>query len=179
MKRLLLPITLLTVGLCLGLLSARYLMDTAQVSVAITGSAWREIQVGGDALSDTYATAHFLRRGEVPPPRATRIFVRDSDEDGNSLRGDCVVQIEGNVPAARWWFVAADNDSQRRTLDAAQTVRDTAGSFSMSIATTPVPGNWLVPPSSGGYVLQLVLIGTDDTPGTTALPLPTVKRLWC
>jgi hypothetical protein len=49
----------------------------------------------------------------------------------------------------------------------------------VSLSVSPVPGNWLVPPSSGAYELQLVLLGlTDDVAGATPL-LPHVKRLWC
>jgi hypothetical protein len=179
MQRVLFPALLLCAGLALGLLSARYLIGAESVAKPIAASGWRELSLPEDGLAATYVAAHFLQRGSVPPPRGVRLFTRTVDDDGNSLRGDCVVKLEGAVPPARWWFVAAQSGDARRMLDAGQAVREANGEVGISISTLPTPGNWLIPAGGGAYELQLVLISPTDVADAAAPPLPGVKRLWC
>jgi hypothetical protein len=176
MNRTVAPLVLLVSGVVLGLLSARYMMENASVAIPIANSKWTEIRVGGEDLQSSYLAGHFLRRGQVPPPKATRFYVRNVDDDGNSLRGDCVVTVEGQMPTARWWFVSAASSGGRKTLDAAQVIREASGDFAISLSVSPVAGNWLVPADGGNYDLQLVLLGVED--GAQPV-LPSVKRLWC
>lgn len=173
------PTVLLAAAVGLGLLSAQYMMDNATGAPRASTEKWVEIRTDQDSLASTYLTGHFLRRGQVPPPKGSRMFVRRSDDDGNSLRGDCVVAVTGKFPASRSWFMAAASGAERTTLDAAQTVTETSGETALSISTTPVPGNWLIPPGGGSYELQFLLLGADDIATGTALSLPRVKRLWC
>jgi hypothetical protein len=177
MKRAIFPLIMLTVGAALGLLSAQYMMENASVATPVANNAgWNEIHQGSGDLKSTYLAGHFLRRGQVPPPKGTHFYVRSEDDDGNTLRGDCLVTMEGRLPIARWWFVSATSGSARTSLDAAQSIRETTGETSISLSTSPVPGNWLIPPSGGSYELQLVMVGIDDD---TSVTLPRVKRLWC
>jgi hypothetical protein len=170
------PLSLLIAGTALGLLSAQYLMENANVAVPVANSAWKEIQLSSESLQSSYLAGHFLRRGQVPPLKGSRFFVRSVDDEGNSLRGDCVVTLEGRVPPARWWFVGASSASGRATLDAAQVIRESSGEVAVSVSLTPVAGNWIIPADGNSYELQLVLLGIDDT---AIVSLPTVKRLWC
>jgi hypothetical protein len=170
---------MLGAGLAIGLLSAQYVMDRASRAQPAGASQWNEVQTVEDSLSSTYLIGHFLGQGQVPPPRGSRMFVRRVDDDGNSLRGDCVVSIEGKFANARWWFVSAATAKDRTSLDAAQTVREISGETSISVSTAPVPGNWLIPPSTNSYELHLLLLGSDDTAGNATVALPRVKRLWC
>jgi hypothetical protein len=177
MMRAVYPLVMLALGLVLGTLSAQHMMETASGATPIAKTGWNEIRIAKDRWQSIYLVGHFLRRGQVPPPKGTRFFVRSFDDDGNSLRGDCLVTVEGKIPESRWWFVSAASGSARATLDAAQAIRETTGDTNISLSVSPVPGNWLVPPASGSYELQLVLLGVDDT--TEAPALPRVKRLWC
>jgi hypothetical protein len=176
MLRVILNLCVLAAGLAFGLLSARFMMDTVSTGANADTGKWTEINLAGDSLNSTYLAGHFLRRGQVPPPNGVRFFVRDSDDDGNRLRGDCVTLMEGEIPSSRWWFVSADDGAARNGLDAGQVVREGDGQINISISTAPVPGNWLVPPSAGRFQVQLVLQGVlAEQP----LKLPGVKRLWC
>lgn len=170
---------MLFAGLTFGLLSARYMMENFSMAAPIAGGQWLEIKPDGDSLDSPYLSGHFLRRGEVPPLKGSRFFVRQLDDEGNILRGDCVVALEGKMPDARWWFVSADAKGKRTALDAGEAVREASGNYTVSISDSPVPGNWLVPPTTGAYALTLVLLDVaSDASGPTP-PLPTVKRLWC
>jgi hypothetical protein len=137
------------------------MMENVSVTAPVAGGKWMEIKPDGDDLNSLYLSGHFLRRGQVPPLKGSRFFVRQLDDDGNSLRGDCVVAFEGKLPEARWWFVSADAKGARTALDAGEAVREASGEYTISISDNPVPGNWLVPPT------------------TDKLALPAVKRLWC
>lgn len=170
---------MLVAGLSLGLLSARYLMENASVAAPAAGGRWLEVKPEGDDLNAIYLAGHFLRRGEVPPLKGSKFFVRQADDEGNSLRGDCVVTFEGKIPDARWWFVSADANGIRTALDAGEAVREATGDYTISISDNPVPGNWLVPPTTGSYSLSLVLLDAVTPPSTEQLALPAVKRLWC
>jgi hypothetical protein len=177
-KNLFIPLMLLA-GLGFGLLSARYMMENASVASPIAGGHWMEIRTEGTDINALYLTGHFLRRGEVPPLKGSRFFVRHVDDDGNTLRGDCVVNIDGKIPEARWWFVSADAGGNRTALDAGEAVREATGDYSISISENPVPGNWLVPPTVGSYAITLVLLDAAPDIAADKLELPVVKRLWC
>ena len=179
MKRFAIPLVMLAFGLGFGLLSARYMMENASGAVPVSDSGWKEIRSDGQDVSSTYLAGHFLTRGQLPPPKGTRFYVRSEDDDGNSLRGDCLVTIEGVIPGARWWFVSAASGDGRRAIDVSQVVREASGETSLSLSTYPVPGNWMVPPGAGGYELQLVLLGMGEDAGGIPPALPRVKRLWC
>ncbi len=179
MMRAVFPVILLGLGLVLGLLSAQYMMETASGATPVAQSGWNEIRIEKGRWQSIYLVGHFLRRGQVPPPRGTRFFARSLDDDGNSLRGDCQVSVEGKLPDSRWWFVSAASGTGRTTLDAGQAVRETTGETNIALSVSPVSGNWLVPPGSGAYELQLVLLGVSDERDAAAPALPRVKRLWC
>lgn len=179
MQRFLISSLMLLAGLSFGLLSARYMMENVSMASPVAGGKWMEVKPDGDDFNAVYLSGHFLRRGQVPPLKGSRFFVRQLDDDGNTLRGDCVVTFEGKMPDARWWFVSADASDKRTALDAGEAVREASGNYTISISDNPVPGNWLIPPTTGTYALTLVLLDVvAETNGTTT-SLPTVKRLWC
>ena len=129
---------MLLAGLGFGLLSARYMMENMSMAVPVGSGKWTEIKPDSDDLNGLYLSGHFLRRGEVPPLKGSRFFVRQVDDEGNTLRGDCVVAIEGKTPDARWWFVSADARGTRKALDAGEVVREASGNFTISISDNPV-----------------------------------------
>jgi hypothetical protein len=179
MKRSMMPLAMLAAGLGLGLLSGNYMLQITNTATPVGSSGWNELRIDGDDLRSTYMTGHFLVQGQVPPPKGARFLTRSVDDDGQSLRGDCVVSVEGKIPAGRWWFVGAESGRLRNTIDASQAVRETSGDVSIAVSTSPTPGNWLVPPNGGSYELQLVLLGVDNTEPLAAGLLPRVRRLWC
>lgn len=179
MRKLLITCLMLLAGLGFGLLSARYMMENMSMAVPVGSGNWTEIKPDSDDLNGLYLSGHFLRRGEVPPLKGSRFFVRQVDDEGNTLRGDCVVAIEGKTPDARWWFVSADAGGTRKALDAGEVVREASGNFTISISDNPVPGNWLVPPTTGAYSISLVWLDTATDGTAASMAMPAVKRLWC
>jgi hypothetical protein len=179
MKQAQTALILLAIGAGVGTFSARHYMDGVNVASPVAGTSWQEIRVRGESLDATYRAGHFMRQGQVPPPKGTRFYVRSVDDEGNTLRGDCLVSIEGRMPEARWWLVSAATNDARQSLDVAQAVREPSGETVLAVSSAPATGNWLTPPGTGAYELQLVLLGIDEADNGANPQLPKVRRLWC
>jgi hypothetical protein len=169
-------------GLAIGLGSAVMRLSEAG-SVAVPGNtAWVELDPASGNEMLPYALGLYLGAGQVPPSFTVRQFKRIRDEEGNALRGDCAYVLEGKVPPARWWTLAA-TDAQGRVVNpqsvivAGQAFRDAEGAMRVSFAPWPIAGNW-VRVDSGTYGLMLALHDVqddDDKPVT----LPVVRKGRC
>ena len=178
MRKFTIIVALLFSGVTLGWLSARFMMQNAAGAAGSDLAGWTEIRLTGDDLRPTYEAGYYLWRGKVLPPSNVRLFRRVTDDEGNTLRGDCAVQLEGKIPDARWWVVNLDGSGVSGAISAGTAIREMSGDAAITVSQSPVPGNWIKPGSSTAYALQLVLqdltIAPDQTP-----TLPSVKRLWC
>ena len=169
---------LLTAGVSLGWLSARFMMQNAAGAGSTTDGGWAEITLTNDNLRSTYESGYYLWQGKVPPPHHVRLFRRAKDDEGNTLRGDCAIQIEGTIPEARWWVVNTDGASPSGSVSAGTAIREANGDVAITVSQSPVPGNWIKPGAASSYTLQLVLQNASAPTGQK-LVLPAVKRLWC
>ncbi len=166
-------------GLVLGLVSAQTMMQrAADAQGGIVGN-WHSVHIDADSSTGFYAASSFLRKGQLPPPRGARFYTRNLDDDGNALRGGCVVSIEGKMPEVRWWSLKMQTTSGTASLDAGEALRESDGSLLVSISRAPSSGNWLKAPSDGAYDLSLVIFDPIQPSKEAAPPLPVVKRLWC
>jgi hypothetical protein len=169
-------------GIAIGLGSAAVRLSDAG-SIAVPGNnAWAELDPasGNDVLP--YSIGRYLGSGQVPPSVTIRQFKRTRDEEGNALRGDCAYVLEGKVPPARWWTLAATDEEGRVVGDqsvivAGQAFRDAEGMMRVSFAPWPVSGNW-VHVGSGTYSLMLSLHDGQDE-DETPLTLPVVRKGRC
>jgi hypothetical protein len=169
-------------GIVIGIGSAAMRLSGAG-SIPVTGNnAWQELDPasGNDLLP--YSIGRYLASGQVPPSFSIRQFTRTRDEEGNALRGDCAYVLEGKVPAARWWTLAATDEdgrvvSPKSVVVAGQAFRDAEGTMRVSFAPWPVSGNW-VHVTSGTYAMMLSLHdGQDDD--EKSLTLPVVRKGRC
>ena len=179
MTRSFLPLVMLIVGALLGVLSAGRMLDGQAQPIPGEPNGWREWRGGEDSLRNTYSIGHYLSKGQIPPPKGVRYFVRNTDDEGQTLRGSCAISIEGKFPLSRWWFAAAVSGDERTTLDAGQAVRQADGTTVIAIASAPAQGNWLAPPNDATYELQFVLLGVDESAVPTPGGLPRVRKLGC
>ncbi len=183
MNKMFLAMVSILAGLAAGLISAQVMMDRAVMSPADgaqgVAANWHRVAIVSDTGSAFYAAGNFLRKGQLPPPRSARFYTRNMDDEGHSLRGGCVVAIEGKLPDVRWWSIKVEAAGATSSIDAGGAIREADGTLLVSIASAPVPGNWLKAPDDGAYDLDLVFFD-PVLPSRTAPPaLPTVKRLWC
>jgi hypothetical protein len=135
-------------------------------SVGLSGNSdpanWQRWNLAEDSLSLPYALGHFLTAGQVPPTNASKQYVRRTDNTGKGLNASCTAVVAGVIPATRWWTLAATANngtttSKRGVLNAGQAVVDANGQLHVRIGREPMPGNWLVPPSNGAFMLVLTL----------------------
>ena len=169
---------ILCAGLFVGWFSARVMLDRAAGNPSTATAGWREVKFADDGLWSTYQTGHYLWHGKLPPPQHARLFRRETDDEGNALRADCSTVIEGKAPEARWWMVSADNGNETHSLSAGTIIRESDGSFSLTLGANAAPGNWLQIKGSRAYVIYLTLDDMKDEASKT-LALPRVRRLWC
>jgi hypothetical protein len=109
------------------------------------------------------------------PPKSVLYFVRNVDDDGNSLRSDCIVTVEGPAIPARWWALSS-GDQRGAVLSAGEAVLDSKGQLKATISRHPSPGNWIVPPDSSSYTLSYIL---SEPSKAAEIDLPHVKRIGC
>jgi hypothetical protein len=179
MKKTISAIIAIVAGLVLGLVSAQTMMQRAADTQEGSVGNWHSVRIATDTSSGFYAASSFLRRGQLPPPRGARFYTRNLDDDGNALRGGCVVSLDGKMPDVRWWSVKIETASGIAALDAGDTLREADGTLIISISRAPSAGNWLKAPDDGIYALNLVMFDPAQSPKVASPTLPAVKRLWC
>jgi hypothetical protein len=165
-------------GLFSGWFSARVMLDRAASNPTQDQAGWREVKLDGEGLWSTYQSGHYLWRGKLPPPQHARLFRRETDDDGQTLRSDCSVLVEGVVPKARWWMISADNGNEAHSLSAGTVIREPNGTFSVTLGANAAQGNWLKLSGSRAYSIYLTLDDAREE-DMKAMELPQVRRLWC
>ncbi len=171
----------LLIGGIAGVVSATVALNSIGLSDARL-SSWRSWSLEDDSLARPYALGHFLAQGQLPPSNASQQFVRMVDDTGRGLGGTCVIVIKGTLPAARWWTIAATSvngsiANPRSVLSAAHAMREANGQLIVHISRDPSPGNWLMPPGNGAYVISLTL--HDPVADVDGKQLPSVVQEGC
>lgn len=166
-------------GLALGFGSAVQSLDGWGKRPVVDNFGWKEWRLAATDRMQPYALGHFLAAGSVPTPVSTHYFVRDVDDDGNILRGDCIYDMDGPGISARWWSLSiqtSQTPSPHSILSAGKTVLDGNLQLRATIALRPMPGNWLQPPNSGPFSLKYVVSEPDKG---ELLTLPRMKKGRC
>ncbi len=179
MGRFAFPAIALLAGVLLGVVSAMNALGSVGLKPVAPTSKWSEWQLNGASTTLVYSLGHFLGDGQLPPPKSARYFVRSLDEDGNSLRVDCIYVVEGKVTPARWWTMSvapAATAAPRSELSAGEAVLSQDGNLKVTISARPAPGNWIVPAGSGSLALHFIVnepvLGQD-------VVLPTITKSGC
>ncbi len=146
-------------------------------------------QVGGSD-TDPYSLAILARTGEVPLGDGEGLaFTADTDDDGQSLRGDCAYEVTGQTPTARLWTLTAYDDAghlmanpaRRSGFHSREIVRAADGAFAIVVSSEVRPGNWLPIANVEHFRLVFRLYDTPLTTGarTVDLTMPHVVRTAC
>src|SRR5207248_9408925 len=123
-------------------------------AVPTSAGAWKIWRDEGEEAGGPYGTAHYLLSGRLPPALSqTRIYETERDDDDNLLDGSCEYTMSGPAQGAHWWEVSIvdpagpANPSEMRVsaVSSAQIVSGSDGSFTVTIAREPRPGNWMSP----------------------------------
>jgi hypothetical protein len=171
----------LIVGVAGGYATATNNLNTAGQRTVPGSALWQELDPTEEPGMLPYSTGRFLADRQLPPPVSLHQYFRSHDEDGNRLRGDCAYVLEGIVPPARWWTIAATDGSWRTLAESSvavsgQTFLNKDGSMRLTLSPFPVSGNWLKVPNE---TYQLVIALHDVADETENLILPTIRKGRC
>ncbi len=173
--------TLLVLGVVVGYVSAQQSLGRAGLAPVADEPQWQQAVASPKDPYVIYAIGHFISDGFLPPPTSAQVYVRKTDDDGNSLRSDCAYSLVGAVPQARWWAVKIGTVAPNvKMLSARDAILSSTDQLQIGIAKHQTPGNWLAMPQTSPIELSLVL----NEPYALAknakrLPLPALKKIEC
>jgi hypothetical protein len=178
-------------GIALGL-AATYVVTAREFPFgAARSGSWTAWPRSGAMDVDPYARAIVARKADVPLGNGEGIvFVAHADADDRPLDGRCDYSLEGAMPAARLWTLAAytpkgriaDVNDGHRELTSANVLRSSDGEARIVAAPFARAGNWLAVPHARPFALALTLYDAAASPTQTSLeglPLPTIRRGAC
>jgi hypothetical protein len=173
-------------------LGATWLTLTRGVAFgSLTIGAWTAWPKTGSVDIDPYARANIVRTGELPTGMGDGVaFYAHTDDAGNNFDGRCTFVVSGMTPAARYWTLAlydpegrlVANTVDRHSFTSDEIVRNSDGSFAVTVAPLARPGNWL---PTGGIEQFVLVLRLYDTPIGVATgtgksgPMPSIVRKGC
>jgi hypothetical protein len=158
---------------------------------AITIGAWKAWPKTGTSDVDPYARAAIARNGELPIGSGDGVaFFASHDDKANPLDGRCDVVLKGTTPQARFWTLTLydregrliANSIDRYGFTSQEIVRQSDGTFEITVAPRARPGNWLPTGGAEHYVLVLRLYDTPvgvATRSSREAPMPSIARVNC
>lgn len=190
MKAILALVTVVALGVALGIASAWQAVESARPFDTIRIGVWEARPTAGTEEADPYSRAWLARTGELPLGSGEGLqLVAVHDENGATLQGNCTIRLAGRTPPARLWTVAiegAEGDTlpgrpNSRALGSDSILRSQDGTFTIHLAPEPRPGNWLSSQHSGPIRLVIRLYDTTarTVTGVTTFAMPEVNSDGC
>lgn len=145
---------------------------------------WRATPDIGGLDADPYLHGRIARTGEAPLASGDGLtFTALADDDGRPLDAACDYHLEGELPQARLWTLAAfdlegrrlPNPLGRYATSSEETVRIAGRPVAIELSREARAGDWLPLGGAGGVVLRLSLY---DTVLGTALARSTPAALF-
>ena len=162
-----------------GLGSSWYMIERGNGLTTHAAGPWIAWVAAGRADADPYTRAHFMRRGMLPVSSALALTLEAVvDNDGQRLHSSCEYLIEGDEPPGRFWSLSVFDDqgrlipnpAERYSYNSATLLRTPGGRFSIALARSARPGNWL--PTGGAGRISLVLTVEEQRDGGTPANAP-------
>lgn len=175
-----------------GLGSSWYMIERGSALTTRTQGPWVTWTAAGRADADPYTRAHFARRGVLPMSSTIALsYEARRDSEGRPLNAGCDYAVEGDDLPAAWWSLAVydeagrliANPAERYAYNSATVMRNPGGRFSITLARSVRPGNWLPTGPAGRFMLVLnleephVSVAAPEDAGSALLPQ--IKRTAC
>jgi hypothetical protein len=179
---------ILTIALGGGAWLTWYAIHGSDQFGKVTISGWTSYPQAGTPEADPYAKAQLARDGSLSLGAAEGVvFFANKASDGSLLSGDCSYSVSGNSPSARVWTMYAVGKDQipvtiadkswPTSLHSQSILYEPSGGFSISIAASARPDNWLAVPAKGNFLLAFTLydspVATNKGLVDTAFPIVT------
>ncbi|WP_394690032.1 DUF1214 domain-containing protein [Hoeflea sp.] len=174
-----------------GVWSASRVLKAVSGFGAISLGPWVGYPELQTADADPFAKAHRAGDGRILLGRAEGlVFTAREDQDGEMLSGRCAYEISGQTPPARFWTLRLTDDNDAplpaapmfpATLTSWTTLRNSDGTFRITLSATPAPGNWIRLDADTGvaFVLTLIDTPTAGSAGLIDLDMPTIRQIGC
>ena len=158
---------------------------------AVTLGAWTAWPRTGTIGIDPYARAAIARSGELPIGVGDGVaFYARADDKGKAFDGRCDVEIAGITPTARFWTLTLydpegkliANSINRHGFTSQEIIRQSDGSFSITVGPRARYGNWLPTGGVEHYILVMRLYDTPVGVATRAgreAPMPAITAKDC
>ena len=174
-----------------GLGATYFALSRGAAFGALRIGAWTAWPKTGTADADPYARATIARSGVLPTGLGDGVtFIATGDDDGKPFDGRCDVVLSGITPTARYWTLSlyspsgelVANSVNRFGFTSQEIVRNSDGTFEITVAPRASAGNWL--PTGGIERYQLLLRLYDSAVGVSTragkeVPMPTIKTVAC
>ncbi|MBC2884728.1 DUF1214 domain-containing protein [Ochrobactrum sp. CM-21-5] len=186
LKSVLKIVVVLVLALGGGIWSVDLVLDRFGGFGELKVGVWSAYPAAGTTDADPYSKARAARKAYLALGAAEGLsFYARHDSNGRELRRNCIYQLDGLTPPARFWTLyAAAPDlepiPQREELQTALHSRsllyDDDGSISITIGPDASPKNWLPVQGSGNFVLVMTLYNTPaaSSSGLSDLVMPRI-----
>ncbi|MBX9746276.1 MAG: DUF1214 domain-containing protein [Hyphomonadaceae bacterium] len=178
------------VGLLVGAASAWAALEIGRSSFGEEYGAWRHSRATGSVAAGPYTRAIIARDGLLAlSAREALYFTLSEDDQGDPLNENCVYELAGRAPNARWWSVTlyaedsflAQNEDHAASIDASSISLTGDGRWRARIAT--IRGDavyWLSSRNARrDFSLTLRIYNPHRDYRPSAETLPTLTRLSC
>lgn len=173
-----------------GMLSANYVAQGNAGLFIQSQDQWKWWPNAGSATTDPYTRYYFQSQNRLPLSKFETLELEARfDEAGRELSADCIYEMRGVIPRARWWTVAAyDRENPKQpgdgnsSLSAHDVLLNDDGQVVVQIAREPRPGNWISLRGNDAFSLLLRLYGPVYGLANRASieeGLPAIKRVVC
>lgn len=180
-------LSILVVGVALGLGALRVLTDRAINESGVKNGPWITNAAYGDKDAPLLLKIGVARRGLLALAKEETIyFTAREDSEGRPLRGECFYYVAGEVPQARWWsftMYAGDDflvDNPPDIYSIVPYPNQTDVEFIVGLTPPPDNTQWL--PSARGQISITVRMYSPEPSVYEALattPLPFISRGDC
>jgi hypothetical protein len=179
------------IGLAAGLWTAESVLSANQGLESTRIGAWTAAVKAGTPEADPYTRATIERSGEIAlAPGEGLQLIAPVDDSGAALNPRCSYTVGRRVPAARYWTIGVvdqrgfpiNNPAGRTVFRSSEIMRDGEGGFSIAVAPSAQPGNWLPIGADQAFYLVLRLYDSPFSATAAAIDkdaLPHVVREGC
>jgi hypothetical protein len=177
-------------GIVLGAASAWAALEIGRSNFGERYGEWTHSRAAGSTAAGPYTRAIIAKEGLLAlSAREALYFNLAEDQDGRPLSEDCIYDLTGPDPAARWWSVTlyaddgflVQNSDHAHSIDASHVRVGTNGVWRARIA--PVQGDaayWLSSREARrGFSLTLRVYNPQRDFRASAETLPVLTRLSC